>query len=143
YLPGVRVVAAAVAGQRRGAAVGLYVAAFYLGSALSLGATGLLLGAGDWRRAALALGAASALSVPLGLGLGGAAPPGPDRSAGRQLEAAAEGRSRAPGARPAGGSTSWPTVRSAGLSSPTPATPGSSTSRAPGWPPSWPGCWPS
>jgi MFS family permease len=91
YLPGVRVVAAAVAGRRRGAAVGLYVAAFYLGTALSLGATGLLLGAGDWRRAALALGAASALAVPLGFGLGGAAPPGLERSAERRLEAGAGG----------------------------------------------------
>ncbi|HEY3107403.1 MAG TPA: MFS transporter, partial [Chloroflexota bacterium] len=91
YLPGVRIVAAAVPGRRRGAAVGLYVAAFYLGSALSLGATGLLLGAGDWRRAALALGAASTLAIPLGLGLGGAVPPGLEPAAGRRLEAAAEG----------------------------------------------------
>jgi MFS family permease len=91
YLPGVRVVAAAVGSARRGAAVGLYVAAFYLGSALSLGATGMLLGVADWRGAALALGAASALAVPLGLGLGGAAPPREARPAGRRLDVLADG----------------------------------------------------
>src|SRR5205823_10321248 len=79
--PGVRIVAAAVPGQRRGAAVGLYVAAFYLGSALSLGATGLLLGAGDWRSAGLVLGGGSVLAVLLGLGLAGSAPPGVERPA--------------------------------------------------------------
>jgi len=67
YLPGVRIVAAAAPAERRGLAVGLYVAAFYLGASLSYGATGLLLGDGDWRRAALVLGACAALGVPLAL----------------------------------------------------------------------------
>jgi MFS family permease len=67
YLPGVRVVAATAAAPRRGLAVGVYVSAFYLGTALSLWATGLLLSATDWRGASLALGAASAGGVPLAL----------------------------------------------------------------------------
>jgi MFS family permease len=67
YLPGVRVVAAAASEARRGLAVSLYVSAFYLGSSLSLLATGVLLGATDWRGASLVLGALSGVGIPLAL----------------------------------------------------------------------------
>jgi MFS family permease len=67
YLPGVRVVAAAASEARRGLAVSLYVSAFYLGSSVSLWATGVLLGATDWRGASLVLGGLSGLGVPLAL----------------------------------------------------------------------------
>lgn len=67
YMPGVRVVAAAVSRQRRGCAVGAYVSCFYLGTATSLWATGLLLPALGWRGAALVLGAISLAGVPLAL----------------------------------------------------------------------------
>ncbi len=65
YLPGVRLVAGTASAERRGLAVGLYVSAFYLGSSLSLWAAGVLLGFGDWRFAALALGATAAAAIPL------------------------------------------------------------------------------
>ncbi|MBI1801908.1 MAG: MFS transporter, partial [Chloroflexi bacterium] len=52
YMPGVRIVSAAAAARRRGLAVGAYVAAFYLGAAVSLWATGLLLPSLGWRGAA-------------------------------------------------------------------------------------------
>ncbi|MDE3075669.1 MAG: hypothetical protein KGJ86_09575, partial [Chloroflexota bacterium] len=67
YLPGVRVVGAAATAERRGLAVSAYVSAFYLGSAASLGLTGLMLPLLRWQGAALALGCASALAVPLTL----------------------------------------------------------------------------
>ena len=67
YLPGVRVVAAAASESRRGLAVSLYVSAFYLGSSVSLWATGVLLGTTDWRGASLVLGGLSGLGVPLAL----------------------------------------------------------------------------
>ncbi len=75
YMPGVRVVAATSSPQRRGLDVSLYVSAFYLGSSLSLWATGLLLGATDWRAAALVLGVLSAVGVPLALAAATGAPP--------------------------------------------------------------------
>lgn len=67
YMPGVRIVSAAAPPARRGLMVGAYVAAFYLGAALSLWATGLLLPTFGWRGAALILGAASALALPLAI----------------------------------------------------------------------------
>ena len=67
YLPGVRIIAAGASARRRGLAVGAYVAAFYLGSAISLWATGALLAAYGWRGAALALALASLAAVPLAL----------------------------------------------------------------------------
>ena len=67
YLPGVRIIAAGASARRRGLAVGVYVAAFYLGSAISLGATGALLAAYGWRGAALALALAAVAAVPLAL----------------------------------------------------------------------------
>lgn len=75
YMPGVRLISAASSPERRGLVVGVYVSAFYLGSAASLSATGLLLPELGWRGAALALGALSAAAVPLVVwGAGGDAP---------------------------------------------------------------------
>jgi MFS family permease len=65
YMPGVRLVAQNASPERRGAAVGLYVAAFYLGSSLSFFATGLLLSPLAWRGAAAALGVVALVALPL------------------------------------------------------------------------------
>lgn len=65
YMPGVRLISASSSPERRGLVVGVYVSAFYLGSAASLSATGLLLPELGWRGAALALGALSVAAVPL------------------------------------------------------------------------------
>lgn len=67
YLPGVRVVAATATPERRGLAVGVYVSAFYLGSALSLWLTGLLLPDAGWRGAGLVLGLLAVGAVPAAL----------------------------------------------------------------------------
>jgi MFS family permease len=67
YMPGVRLVAAFSTPERRGFAVGFYVSAFYLGSAASLSATGLLLSGFGWRGAALVLGIVSVAALPLAL----------------------------------------------------------------------------
>jgi MFS family permease len=67
YLPGVRVVAAAVSAERRGTAVSLYVSAFYLGASLSLLTTAMLLGTTDWRGAALVVGLLALLGIPIAL----------------------------------------------------------------------------
>src|SRR3989454_1246654 len=65
YMPGVRLVAQSSDPARRGTAVGLYVAAFYLGSSLSFFVTGVLLEPLGWRGAALALGAAALAALPV------------------------------------------------------------------------------
>ena len=65
YMPGVRLVAQSSDPARRGRAVGLYVAAFYLGGSLSFLATGLLLGPFGWRGAALILGAIGLAALPV------------------------------------------------------------------------------
>ncbi len=65
YMPGVRLVAQSSDPARRGRAVGLYVAAFYLGGSLSFLATGLLLGPIGWRGAALILGAIALAALPI------------------------------------------------------------------------------
>src|SRR2546430_14646132 len=65
YMPGVRLVAQSSDPARRGTAVGLYVAAFYLGGSLSLLATGLLLEPVGWRGAAVILGAVALAAVPI------------------------------------------------------------------------------
>lgn len=81
YLPGVRVVAAAAAPERRGLMVSIYVSAYYLGAALSLWASGALLPAFGWRGASVALGVLSAVALPLALlATWGVSPP-PRRSA--------------------------------------------------------------
>jgi MFS family permease len=67
YLPGVRVVAAAAAPGRRGFAVSVYVSAFYIGASVSLWLSGVLLAAFDWRGAALVLGLAALVGVPIAL----------------------------------------------------------------------------
>ena len=67
YLPGVRVVSAAVRPDRRGFAVSLYVSAFYVGASLSLWASGQLLSTLDWRGAALVLGLIALLGLPIAL----------------------------------------------------------------------------
>lgn len=51
YMPGLRLVSEKFASERRGRAVGLYVAAFGLGGALSLLLTGLVASLASWRRA--------------------------------------------------------------------------------------------
>src|SRR5205807_2000402 len=70
YMPGVRLVAQSSDPARRGTAVGLYVAAFYLGGSLSFLATGLLLEPVGWRGAAVILGAVALAAVP-GVFVGG------------------------------------------------------------------------
>src|SRR5256714_462846 len=65
YMPGVRLVAQSSDPARRGTAVGLYVAAFYLGGSLSFLATGLLLEPFGWRGAALILGAIGLAALPV------------------------------------------------------------------------------
>jgi len=65
YMPGVRLVAQSSDPARRGTAVGLYVAAFYLGGSLSFLATGLLLEPFGWRGAAVILGAVALAAVPI------------------------------------------------------------------------------
>ncbi len=75
YMPGVRMVSAASSPERRGLAVGVYVSAFYLGSAASLSATGLLLPSLGWRGAALTLGVVSVAALPLALWGAGLSPP--------------------------------------------------------------------
>ncbi len=67
YLPGVRVVAAAVRPERRGTAVSLYVSAFYIGASLSLLASGLLLARMHWAEAALTLAGLGCVGVPIAL----------------------------------------------------------------------------
>ena len=65
YMPGVRLVAQDALPARRGRAVGLYVAAFYLGGSLSFLATGLLLEPLGWRGAAAILGLIALLALPI------------------------------------------------------------------------------
>jgi MFS family permease len=67
YMPGVRLVAQSSDPARRGTAVGLYVAAFYLGSSLSFFVTGVLLEPLGWRGAALVLGAAAFAALPVAM----------------------------------------------------------------------------
>jgi MFS family permease len=65
YMPGVRLVAQSSDPAQRGRAVGLYVAAFYLGGSLSFLATGLLLGPFGWRGGAVILGAIGLAALPV------------------------------------------------------------------------------
>jgi MFS family permease len=78
YMPGTRVVAAVAPPARRGLVVGAYVSSFYLGGALSLWVSGLLLARMAWPQAALALGGIAVLALPLAIfgAAGIAAPPG-------------------------------------------------------------------
>src|SRR5439155_24559984 len=65
FMPGGRLVAQSSDPGRRGTAVGLYVAAFYLGGSLSFLATGLLLEPFGWRGAAMILGAVALAALPV------------------------------------------------------------------------------
>ena len=67
YMPGVRLVAQDAEPARRGRAVGLYVAAFYLGGSLSFLATGLLLEPLGWRGVAAILGFIALLALPVAI----------------------------------------------------------------------------
>ena len=67
YMPGLRMISARFSTGNRGAAMGLYVTAFYSANAVSLAGTGLLMNSMDWRGAYLALSVLSAFSVPLAL----------------------------------------------------------------------------
>lgn len=67
YMPGVRVVAATALPERRGLAVGLFVASFYLGSAASFLYAGLLIGDAGWRGAMVTSTLVAALALPLAL----------------------------------------------------------------------------
>ena len=71
YMPGMRMVAERYAGANRGAAVGIYVTAFYLGNSLSLGVTGLFIPVIGWRGAYLAASVAALASVALAYALMG------------------------------------------------------------------------
>ena len=65
YMPGLRIISATFSAENRGAAMGLYVTAFYTSNAVSLAATGILMNSIDWRGAYLVMSAIAALSVPL------------------------------------------------------------------------------
>ena len=69
YMPGLRLIAAAFPASARGAAMGMYVTAFYAANAVSLFVSGLLLDDFEWRRALLIISAASVLSVPMAFAL--------------------------------------------------------------------------
>jgi MFS family permease len=64
YFPGLRLVALSASPARRGAWVGTYVGAFYLGSSLSLLFTALLLGIADWRASFFVVGTITVVAVP-------------------------------------------------------------------------------
>ncbi len=100
YMPGLRLIAAAFPASSRGAAMGMYVTAFYAANAVSLLAAGFLLDGGfEWRPALLILAAASALSVPMAFALtrGRSAnpPSAPSSGGGLRLSVLADGRPRA------------------------------------------------
>lgn len=67
YMPGVRMVAATAPPERRGLAVGLFVASFYLGSAASFLYAGLFIGQAGWRETMLTSAMVSSLAIPLAL----------------------------------------------------------------------------
>ena len=69
YMPGLRLIAAAFPASARGAAMGMYVTAFYAANSVSLFASGLLLDGFEWRTALLIVSAVSALSVPMAFAL--------------------------------------------------------------------------
>ncbi|MDP2951983.1 MAG: MFS transporter, partial [Chloroflexota bacterium] len=65
YMPGLRLVAERFAQRHRGGAVGIYVGSFTLGTAVSLGLTGLLIPSLGWRGAYLTLSLAGIAALPL------------------------------------------------------------------------------
>jgi len=78
YMPGVRIIASTVDPRARGAAVGAFVAAFYLGSALSFLYAGMVIGPlAGWREAATTSALVAFLAPVLALpGSRGVAPAG-------------------------------------------------------------------
>ncbi|HAL49725.1 MAG: MFS transporter [SAR202 cluster bacterium] len=65
YMPGLRLISERFADSGKGAAMGLYVTAFYSASAISLAATGGLMSRLEWRDAFLVLAVISAVNIPL------------------------------------------------------------------------------
>lgn len=65
YMPGLRLIAERFDGDRRGAAMGLYVTAQYGANSVSLALTGLLMSGLEWRDAYLYVSAAAAAGLPL------------------------------------------------------------------------------
>ena len=98
YMPGLRLIAAAFPASGRGAAMGMYVTAFYSANSVSLFVSGLLLNDFEWRRALLIISAASALSVPMAFALtrgrDAGARPSSDGGGGLRLSALSDGRLR-------------------------------------------------
>ena len=64
YMPGLRIIGERFESGRRGAAMGVYVTAFYLAVSLSLSATGALMTWLEWREAYLAVSLAAFAGVP-------------------------------------------------------------------------------
>jgi MFS family permease len=81
YMPGMRLISERFPGDRRGGPIGIYVAAFVLGGAVSFGATALLVPLLGWRGTYLAVSLAgvAATLVALALVVGDPAPPAPGR----------------------------------------------------------------
>jgi len=69
YMPGIRLISERFSGNRRGGAVGMYVAAFTLGGAVSFAGTGVLLPILGWRGAYLALSLVGILSLGMALAM--------------------------------------------------------------------------
>lgn len=65
YMPGLRIISERFASGGKGAAMGLYVTAFYAANALSLSLTGALMARLEWRDAFTVLALVSTLCVPL------------------------------------------------------------------------------
>ena len=65
YMPGLRMISERFADSGKGAAMGMYVTAFYSASAISLASTGALMSRFEWRDAFLILAAISAVNIPL------------------------------------------------------------------------------
>lgn len=65
YMPGLRAISERVSRARRGQAVGIYVAAFVLGGAVSFAATGAMLSSLGWRKTYLVVSLGSSAAIPL------------------------------------------------------------------------------
>ena len=85
YMPGLRIISQEFPDSGRGAAMGLYVTAFYTANAVSLLAMGALMNYLDWRTAYLILSLASVGTIPLVLFLVRSAR-APDSGSGGRLQ---------------------------------------------------------
>lgn len=85
YMPGLRIISQEFPDAGRGAAMGLYVTAFYTANAVSLLATGGLMNHMDWRTAYLALSLVSIVTIPMVFALVGSAH-SPDSGSGGRLQ---------------------------------------------------------